>query len=260
MAGRNWTEDELRVALYLYFQLPFGRLHSGTPDIIQMAKILDRSPSSVAMKLTNFASLDPKITETGRKGLKGASKLDRSVFEQFRADWSASIEAAETLWNEYQNERAKHERLKDSAVSNFKSFESGTDKIATVKIRKGQEFFRRAVLANYDQCCCITGIAATQLINASHIKPWNIDEKNRCNPANGLPLSATFDRAFDRGLLTITLDNRVRLSRFLVSSAEGKTSEYFTPYQDRSISSAVRFDPDPDFLSWHHKEIFVDDL
>ena len=68
------------LALYLYFQLPFGKLHSGNPEIQQLAASLGRSNSSVAMKLCNFASLDPKITESGRKGLAGASQLDRTTY------------------------------------------------------------------------------------------------------------------------------------------------------------------------------------
>ena len=68
--------------------------------------------------------------------------------------------------------------------------------------RVGQDFFRRAVLANYEETCCITGIADPRLLTASHIKPWGKDSDNRHNPANGLLLSATLDRAFDRGLIS----------------------------------------------------------
>ncbi len=31
--------------------------------------------------------------------------------------------------------------------------------------RKGQDFFRRAVLANYESRCCVTGITETRLLN-----------------------------------------------------------------------------------------------
>ena len=75
---KRWSEEETVLALYLYFQLPFGKLHSGNPEIQELAAALGRTNSSVAMKLCNFASLDPKITDSGRKGLDGASKLDRA--------------------------------------------------------------------------------------------------------------------------------------------------------------------------------------
>lgn len=95
---KRWSEEETVLALYLYFQLPFGKLHSGNPEIHQLAAALGRSSSSVAMKLCNFASLDPKITESGRKGLAGASQLDRTTYAEFGQDWTGLVARAESLW------------------------------------------------------------------------------------------------------------------------------------------------------------------
>ena len=48
------------------------------------------------MKLGNFASLDPAITSTGRKGLDGASDLDREIWANFHADWEGlALECAQ---------------------------------------------------------------------------------------------------------------------------------------------------------------------
>ena len=80
--GRRWTEDETKRVLGLYHRLSFGQFDQGNPDVIRMAKEIDRTPSSIAMKLGNFASLDPKITSTGRKGLDGASVLDRRIWTE----------------------------------------------------------------------------------------------------------------------------------------------------------------------------------
>lgn len=75
MSNVRWTADELKLAFYLYCQLLFGRLHKGNPDIIDLATRLGRTPSSIAMKLVNFASLDPAITNTGRKGLSESHRV-----------------------------------------------------------------------------------------------------------------------------------------------------------------------------------------
>ena len=56
---RGWTRDELLVAFNLYCKTPFGRLHQRNPEIIRLASALGRTPSALAMKLVNFASLDP---------------------------------------------------------------------------------------------------------------------------------------------------------------------------------------------------------
>ncbi len=62
MSTSRWTKEQLKLAFYLYCQLAFGRLHSRNPEIIQLAKLIGRTPGTVAMKLVNFASLDPAIT------------------------------------------------------------------------------------------------------------------------------------------------------------------------------------------------------
>ena len=70
MAEKNklWTREELIVSFNLYLKLPFGKLHSGTPEIIHLAKIIGRTPSSVAMRLSNFASVDPYHQQRGAGG------------------------------------------------------------------------------------------------------------------------------------------------------------------------------------------------
>jgi putative restriction endonuclease len=225
---KRWSEEETVLALYLYFQLPFGKLHSGNPEIQQLAAALDRSSSSIAMKLANFASLDPKITESGRKGLEGASKLDRATYAEFGQDWTCLVARAEGLWTT-QVERASPptpKRLKDKVSEfRFEPYQGASTTQALVNQRVGQDFFRRAVLANYEEACCITGIADPRLLTASHIKPWGKDIENRHNPANGLLLSATLDRAFDRGLITVDQNRRIHVSQQLRDSQSRETRD-----------------------------------
>jgi hypothetical protein len=82
--GRRWTETETERVLSLYGRIPFGQFHQNNVEVIALAKAIDRTPSSVAMKLCNFASLDPDITRSGRKGLSGATALDRRIWRQHR--------------------------------------------------------------------------------------------------------------------------------------------------------------------------------
>lgn len=79
MTTTRWTKEQLKLAFNLYCQLPFGKLDMRTPEVILLASLIGRTSGAVAMKLSNFASLDPAITGTGRKGLDGASNLDREV-------------------------------------------------------------------------------------------------------------------------------------------------------------------------------------
>ena len=86
--GRSWTRDELIVAMNLYCKLPFGQLHHRNPVIIALAEKLGRTSSSVAMKLCNFASLDPVQQARGISGLSGASVGDRAVWAEFPTGWA----------------------------------------------------------------------------------------------------------------------------------------------------------------------------
>jgi len=94
-AGRRWTRDELLVALNLYHKLTFGQLHARQPAIVALAEKLERGSNSVAMKLCNFASLDPALKLRGIKGLEGASTLDRTVWSEFHADLNETVPASE---------------------------------------------------------------------------------------------------------------------------------------------------------------------
>ena len=68
-----WTREELILAINLYCKLPFGKLHSRNPEIINLAKLIGRTANSVAYKLVNFASLDPSLKARGIKGAANAT-------------------------------------------------------------------------------------------------------------------------------------------------------------------------------------------
>jgi len=58
MPVRNgWTRQQLLVAFKLYCQMPFGKMHSRNPEIIKYADFIGRTPSALAMKLTNTSNM-----------------------------------------------------------------------------------------------------------------------------------------------------------------------------------------------------------
>lgn len=246
----NWTEEQTKRALYLYFQLPFGQIHKGNPEIIALAASLGRTPSSVAMKLANFASIDPQITSSGRKGLSGTSALDRQVWHEIDGDWTKLV-AEMGEYHEVELTR-KTDRLRDGGSFDYRVFDGPTTTRAEVELRRGQNFFRRAVLANFEDRCCVTGIADARLLVASHISPWGSDIANRHNPRNGLSLSATFDKAFDKHLMTVTPDLTIRLSSQLLQHRDGRTRRYFASFEGRNLQKPTHLMPDVRLLSDHN--------
>lgn len=83
MKSKKWTRDELILALNLYFKLPFGKLNSKTPEIIQLSELIDRTPGSVSMRLCNFASVDPFHQQRGIVGLRGGMKIVQPIWDEF---------------------------------------------------------------------------------------------------------------------------------------------------------------------------------
>lgn len=69
MKRNEWTKDEMILALDLYYKLPFGKLSKNTSEVKELATLIGRTPSSVALRLTNYAACDPYIINSGRKGM-----------------------------------------------------------------------------------------------------------------------------------------------------------------------------------------------
>lgn len=258
----NWTRAELLAALHLYLQLPFGQLHRGQPRIVQLARWLGRTPSSVAMKLVNIASLDPAITGTGRAGLKKASLLDRAVWNELAHSWSAVAQEAAT---EYEVLAAKEGLTPIEAdciaptewpvAETETTTPATTEREARVKVRINQVRFRRWVLASYGGRCCVTGLQEARLLIASHIVPWSESAANRMNPRNGLCLSPLYDRAFDQGLITITPGSlKIRVSKQLRDAvADAYVQQALVALDGVPIRPPERFHPDDELLAWHQK-------
>jgi putative restriction endonuclease len=187
-------------------------MHSRNPIIIALARSLGRTAGSVAMKLVNFASLDPIHQARGIKGLRGVSRADRQGWEEFRQKWTVSAFESEVGLNNLLSTQ-KLELSEDAvALRIVQAKNRPTESLATVQIRTMQSFFRRSVLSAYKARCCITGNPVPELLVASHILPWRDFPDERINPKNGLCLAAHLDRAFDKGLVTIGPDLRLKLS------------------------------------------------
>ena len=255
MATNRWTKEQLKLAFHLYCQLPFGKLDMRTPEVIKLAGLIGRTPGAVAMKLSNFASLDPAITSTGRKGLEGASNLDREIWNEFHADWEALAVESELLRRKLDADAQPMDDVEEQLVP--EDFTGETRKVVTEQ-RIKQSVFRRAVLSSYRGRCCMSGLTETRLLIASHIVPWSRDKANRLNPSNGLCLSAIHDRAFDKGLITLTDDFKIVVSEELKRKKEPFVMEVLLPLEGRSIELPERFMPSVEFLTRHRADLFVD--
>ena len=248
---KAWTEKELLVAMNLYCALPFGQFNHANKRIREVAAQMGRTPSSLSMKLCNLASLDQYHRDRGVAGLRGASSLDREVWNRFQADWSGMAEKSEAALEALMGETPA--KAEENA---FKLPDGPSEIPRTVNARRLQRFFRNAVLANFEYRCAITDMAVPELLVASHIVPWSEDESRRADPTNGLCLNALYDKAFDCRL--ITFDEEFRL---VVCAALKKRDvpEFqrvnFVEIEGRKLRMPHRFPPDSAALA-KHREMF----
>lgn len=258
----NWNRDQLLVAFNLYCQMPFGKMHSRNPEIIRFATLIGRTPSALAMKLTNIASLDPVITSTGRKGLDGASSADKLMWNEMQSDWEGFALESQAVVDAIvtSNDISLGALLPTAAlVEEEEEFDySAKDKTSLVKIRVGQHFFRRSVLSAYLGRCCITGLTEPKLLVASHIVPWRTNANHRLNPRNGLCLSVLHDKAFDLGMFTLTPDFKIKTSRHIQTMSNNSfANEWLVKLEGKQIELPEKFRPELEFLDWHHQNIFM---
>lgn len=151
------------------------------------------------------------------------------------------------LGNIYENEIAKNQEI----VIHRNIDLTLTEKQQIIIARLGQGAFREGVINRYRKCI-ITGIDDKRILIASHIKPWAVAQNDeRLSSENGLLLSPTYDKLFDKGFITFKNDGRIVLSNFF--------SDY--NFRKLKLSDGLKFDVNATenmkkFLDYHRDVIF----
>jgi putative restriction endonuclease len=181
--------------------------------------------------------------------MSNASKLDKTVWDEFYHNWDDALMESEQLLA-----AKKHTVIEQLNGLETTVEKAGLDKERWIKTRVGQSLFRKMVLAAYDYKCCITGIDETDLLIASHIVPWSKDEANRLRPSNGLCLNALHDRAFDKGLITVSAEDYTILISSLLMKKGGLKSiaDNFTNYKGLMIRLPDKAMPSKEQLKKHN--------
>lgn len=246
--GQPWNREELILAFELYCRIPFQRTKATDSRVKELARLLHRTPASVARKLGNFGAFDPQLAARNISGLTHGSKLDKAIWDEFHADWNGLIVRAHDLRSEREpNQREPRPLIAPTGPS---------ERFGTVKQRLHQAFFRDAVISSYSNRCCVTGLPLVECLVAGHIVPWSVDEHRRADPTNGVCMSATFDRLFDCGLITIEDDLALCVSKRVRGLKDQAVAELVAARHGQKIIPPARFYPDPACLRWHRDNRF----
>lgn len=167
--------------------------------------------ASRADVLDGLAGLGATLTDSLPYGAAGALSVNdvTAVHRLLRRAFQLSRTLPDALLHAFVNETARLPRT--------------TEAERLVVQRVGQDIFRRGLLEYWDGRCAITGLDVSELLRASHIKPWaDCDtDAERLDVFNGLLLAPNLDAAFDSGFIMIQEDGTVLLSDAL--SPEGRS-------------------------------------
>jgi len=237
-----WTRDQLLVALNIYEKIPFGLFDEDQPVIRDIAKRLKRTPASLAMKLGNLASLDPATHARGRKGLPGASNLDREIWGEFQENRETLAPVSEELFRALFGARDVDEL---DLVNGSESPQR-----AAVFSADGAQRFRQPLRCHRN--------SIRELLVASHILPWRSHPSERLNAQNGVCLSRLHDGAFDRGLVTFDEKSRLILSKELRAQMKNATLQRsFADFEGAPLVVPNKaLPPKPEFFAFHREHIF----
>ena len=247
--ANNWSREEHILAFNLYCKVPFSKINASYPPVKVLASILGRTNGSVAMKLANFARLDPALKAKNISGLTRGAKGEEDVWKEFNDNWDELSFLSENILSKYENADNIEDEL---------NIPEGRDRIALAKTRVNQDFFRDTVQASYNNTCCITGSREIGLLIACHIIPWADSKAHRTNPRNGLLMNVLHHKAFDLGLFTITPDYNICVSSSVLNSQDSLLKGLVATYHGKEIILPHKFLPSRECLSFHNEHIFTE--
>ena len=145
--------------------------------------------------------------------------------------------------------------LPDAPLDRFRKATAGlpqsTEAERLIVQRIGQDIFRAALIEYWGGRCPLTGITDLELLRASHIVPWSdCGDEERLDAHNGLLLSALWDAAFDKGLVSFA-DDGLSIASPLLGEAARKALMFDAALPIRGLR-----EPQRRRLAWHRSHVF----
>lgn len=148
--------------------------------------------------------------------------------------------------------RVLHQEGLREFIARTQNRPNSTEAVREVVQRVGQDIFRRTLIAYWGGCCAVTGLDVSELLRASHIKPWAACESDveRLDVFNGLLLAPHLDAAFDKGLLSFSDDGS------MLRSAALSEQQWARLGIDGGGLRVALAEPHRAYLRWHRVHVF----
>lgn len=209
--GFERTFDDLQNSFYQYMRSNEGGLVEKTSgDYISRMRFLSA-----------IYRIDENITEDDINRIIEQEKQTyqtRDVYNTMHAvrDFQAGLRKfLKFVRSDYLEKQDKAESEQEKEIQKNPEL-TVTTKQSLIKSRIGQGLFRKNLIEYWHNRCAISGCAITQILTASHIKPWRASDNNeRLDTFNGLLLLPNYDKLFDNGLMTFDIHGNARYSRLI---------------------------------------------
>lgn len=260
----NWlhyvdTEHSMNFSLPFFHMNsePFWKLEYKATEETFLTKSRSIKSFNALYRAAECAVIDPELAGYLQQG-NTRNKINAHILEVYFPDKGRLPIPSEDYLN-----TMSRTILTSTSELYVKSYKEKFKKLN--KERKEEDkFIRRAVfikevLKQYRNTCAITGMSIEcdhniSVLDACHIVPRKTSFDDTIT--NGIALCPNMHRAFDRGLITVTPDYVVQVSKCFRDT--GTSSHSFMQYHEKKISLPENpaYYPDPDNLRWHNEKVF----
>lgn len=255
------TSDHLNNFILPFFHLksePFYRLTANRGMHLKLNKLKSLKSINKALEVIAYAEIDRSLF----KILK--DPISNEIIRQFiLSEFFPNQIDSKTQNNKYARNIVESEILEETAT-NYKIKIGEMEKSLDRDLFEEEIFIRSSMFKNtvpkvYNYTCCITGMKIhtnrnIQMVDACHIIPFSVSQDDTIK--NGISLSPSAHRAFDRGLITINDDYIIRVSPSINKS---KSTSEFSLLEGKQIyfPEKEKYYPSLESLEWHRKEVFL---
>jgi putative restriction endonuclease len=177
-------------------------------------------------------------------------------------DWKSSIvqgktyntetELGKKLWNDVRIRLQGQHYFLDQQTQTESSQRYGQP--TTIMPRLGQGSFRVIVTDGYNRRCAITQERTLPVLEAAHIKPYNLNGPHEIS--NGILLRSDLHKLLDKGYITFTPEHHLEVSRRIREEFENGRDYYALHGNKLRLPQNTDSWPKSEYLNWHNENVF----
>lgn len=244
------------------FSLPFFHLSSETSGIWQLRCLPGKAvPVTKSNSIKSFRALRETVecailSDEFVQALQNPvqrNEIKTSLLERYFPDKASSLYKAPVLYSEEVKKDILYDPAENYARKVIRKFEQLNQAEREEELILRSHIFRKAVLEIYDGRCAISGMKLefgknVTMVDACHIIPFADAQGDTIS--NGIALSPTLHRAFDRGLVSVSDDYRVLVHPRLTDHFPEVGIRQFNG-QELHLPPDLRFYPSPEKIRQH---------